>query len=107
MADSPSTSHIWDDRKIFVELVERKRRPVQVGEGQLVDVTGTGTVISNSLIEGQQSLESSKVMMRAVLYVPAMLCSLLSASRARKANFKTMFGGENVMRTSCPKPVLL
>ena len=95
--DSASTSHICNNETVFESLTKQPRRPVEVGEGQLVDVHGIGIVRGTTIIDGRKQF----VMMKAVLYVPTMMCNLISVSRTRRSGFKVTFDGDKYKNGFC------
>ena len=87
MVDSAATSHICNDHSQFFSLRRTPCKSVEVGEGQNFIVQGIGTVQVTSAVSG----ERRKVVMKAVLFVPTMICSLMSVS-----NLLTRLKGEEV-----------
>ena len=79
MVYSASRSHICNDESQSCSLRRTPCKSVEVGEGQHVIVQGIGTVQVTSTVSG----ERRNVDMKAVLFVPNMICSLISVSKAK------------------------
>ena len=92
MIDSASTSHICNNEMHFESLTKQPRRPVEVGEGQHVVVAGIGNVRGAAVVDGKQH----EVVMKDVLYVPTMICNLISVSKERRSGFYILFDGERL-----------
>ena len=90
MVDSACTSHMCNDESQFHTLRKTPCRSVQVGEGQHVTVQGIGTVQVISTVAGKRR----NVVMKAVLFVPTMICSLISVSKARRSGCRVEFDAD-------------
>lgn len=97
MIDSASTSHMCNDPAKFETLQKEPHHPVEVGERQLVHVSGIGTVRSTFVVDGRKQ----KFTMKSVLYVPTMICNLRSVSKARRAGFRVTFDGDEESTGYC------
>ena len=91
MVDSASTSHICNDKSHFETLRRTPCKTVEVGEGQLVTVEGIGSVKGVSITEGGEY----RITFKAVLYVPTMICNLISMSRARRSGFRVIVDSDD------------
>ena len=76
---------------MFESLEEKICQPVEVGEGEHVAVAGFGNVTGNAVVDGKKET----VTFKSVLFVPTMICNLLSVSRARRAGCRVTFDGNN------------
>ena len=87
MIDSACTSHMCNDRRMFSELKKQPRHPVEVGERQLTEVAGIGTVCGTAAVDGMRQ----QLTLQSVLYVPTMMCNLFSVSKLRQAGCRVIF----------------
>jgi hypothetical protein len=89
IVDSGATCHMCNDKEQFGEL-NRLRRPqeVSLGDGHVLEATGTGTVTLEMLLPDGSS---QRCKLKDVLYVPKLSYSLLSVSKASEAGKATKF----------------
>ena len=90
MVDSASTSHICNGESQFCSLRRTPCKSVEVGEGQHVIVQGIDTVQVTSIVSGGRR----NVVMKAVLFVPTMICSFMSVSKARRSGCRVEFDSD-------------
>lgn len=67
-----------------------------MGEGQIVIVQGIGTVRVSTT-----GKTSHDVVMKAVLYVPTMICHLISVRKARTSGFRVVFDSDDDNEDYC------
>lgn len=91
IVDSGCTSHMCNDASMFESLEEKTCQPVEVGEGHHVEVAGVGNVTGTAVVDGKKET----VMFKSVLFVPTMMCNLLSVSKARRAGCRVTFDGND------------
>ena len=70
---------------------------MQFGEGQRVTVAGIG------IVKATPTGKSNKheIVMKAVLYVPTMMCNLISVSKARRSGFRVVFDSDDQSNGYC------
>ena len=89
IVDSGATCHMCNDKEQFGKL-NRLRRPqeVSLGDGHVLEATGTGTVTLEMLLPDGSS---QRCKLKDVLFVPKLSYSLLSVSKASEAGKATKF----------------
>lgn len=86
--DSGASAHMCNNKDNFVSInIAKKMPPVSVGNGKETTVSGQGTMIFHTNVDGTPRT----VYLKNVLYVPSLMCNLISVSRMRKASLKTVF----------------
>ena len=86
-ADPACTSHVCNERNDFETLDHSVTGPVEVGEGQQAQSLGLGTIRGSTFIDGKRV----PVIFNNVLFVPTLICNLISMSKARRSGFRVTF----------------
>ena len=85
--DSGASAHMCNNPSLFTSLQDiSSEDTVSVGNGEETEVTGIGTVLCSSVVDGNQKT----VELKNVLYVPSLMCNLISVSRIRKAGLRVI-----------------
>jgi len=89
--DSGATSHMTNDRNFFTEFSETKPVKVTVANGQYMMSEGVG----DGYLHCQTSDDVKRILVKDVLYVPALETNLLSVKRLTKQGNVVTFEGNN------------
>lgn len=96
--DSGATVRMCNDRSQFQILGKTKgKETVPVGKGYETNVFGVGNIRSMITIEGKSKL----VQLDEVLFVPGLMCNLLSVSKIRKRGLQIIFDTDDVGKGYC------
>ena len=79
--------HMYNEKSIFNDLDETYCQDVSVGNGESADVLGKGTITARANVRAKKNIVAFKEM----LYVPDLMCNLVSISRLRKAGCRILF----------------
>jgi hypothetical protein len=81
------------DKELFQSIDYTDRRKVEVGDGNLIDSIGTGTVVI-TLRDGQS------LQLQDVLYVPNLTCHLISVGKLTQGGYVCLFeaGGVHIIK---------
>src|ERR1700709_2554098 len=81
------------DKELFQSINYTDRREVEVGDGNLIDSIGTGTVVI-TLRDGQS------LQLQDVLYVPNLTCHLISVGKLSQGGYVCLFeaGGVHIIK---------
>ena len=91
--DSGATSHMCNDRKLFVDLND-KNEEVELGDGYTVAVKGSGRIKMEMEIPGRKT---KLCMLSEVLYVPDLSYNLMSVSKMVKNGKGIEFKGDSCL----------
>jgi hypothetical protein len=102
--DSGSTHHISRDASIFKHYHAGYAMHVQIGDGEHLEVTGSGDVEFDTNVDGVRS----KIALKNVLHVPDMTANLVSASQMTKmgAEVRECFDGARCKVLKCGRSVM-
>jgi len=89
--DSGATSHMTNDRSFFTEFSETKPVKVTVANGQYMVSEGVG----DGYLHCPTSSDVKRILVKDVLYVPALETNLLSVKRLTKQGNVVKFEGNN------------
>lgn len=96
--DSGATSHMTNDKSFFPDLKILANMPsVSVGNGDSAAVHGTGTV--EAVIKFDDNVRPVKMM--DTLFIPDLMCNLVSVSKLRRAGFRVLFDTDEQGRGLC------
>ena len=88
IVDSGATAHMCTNRKCFVSFDDMEHGSVALGDSHSLQSLGTGkVVIRMNLPDGTEK----RCILSDVLYVPELLCNLLSVSKATRSGKFTKF----------------
>ena len=97
--DSGASVHMCNDRSLFHSFRKfNKEGAVSVGNGEVVTTVGVGTVRCEAANKGWKN---RKIQLKDVLYIPNLMCNLLSVSQMRKAHLRIVFDSDNENRGVC------
>ena len=77
-ADSGATMHMSNNKNVFFNLDTSHRQDVSVGTGQATTSPGRATVFAQVTVKSKKK----KVAFNDTLYVPDLMCNLLSISQS-------------------------
>ena len=96
--DSGASSHMSNDKSMFSALNTNHSHPdVDVGDGKSVKVCGIGRIRGTTVVNGKQE----KIELQKVLYIPTLMCNLISVSQTNHAGFTVVFDTDNKNRGHC------
>lgn len=88
IVDSGASQHMCNDIKKFAIYDKIQPKPVEVGNGQIIQAIGKGTVRLDVLVNDQRQ----ELTLRNVLHVPEISKNLLSVSQATANGMDAVFG---------------
>ena len=87
-----------NDINMFANFFEdSEHAPVSLGNGDRTRVKGEGTIFVHSLVKGQKRL----IALTKVLYVPELMCNLISISKMRESMYGIVFDEDVKGREFC------
>lgn len=96
--DSGATAHMCRCNELFEDLREqRNNATVSAGNGNQAQVAGVGSILTNIAC----SIQTRTVRLTDVLFVPQVMCNLLSFTKMRKAGLNVTFDSDNMGAGSC------
>jgi hypothetical protein len=100
--DSGATHHIAHDASIFKDYHAGSAMQVQIGDGDHLEVKGSGDVEFDTNVDGVRS----KIVLKNVLHVPDMTANLVSVSQMTKMGAQVSFEGARCKVLKCGRSVM-
>lgn len=97
--DSGASAHMCNSKEAFHALDDvRTKDIVLVGNGQRLNVEGRGILRCEAVVHGGST---RNIQLKNVLYVPKLMCNLLSVSQSRKAGLRIIFDSDKYQDGVC------